>query len=547
MPKNCRFFGTALSRRRTRARAGCGWPIVEIERFNHKIQSFRFTINAPLTGVEANRRIDTAFVGCVMSMLVRVLKGRSAIALVFASAAAALLAGCSSDVTQISNPFQESSRFGTPDRAATGTISPRAPVRHVMAEPLPARIEASPLAPVRPSASANWTHEALAAPPHPNPAMREQPVASGRRETVATAHGAWSADGGTPITVGGGDSGSILANRYNVPLDVLLRVNGFASATSIRPGGRIIIPVYNADNGSRSGEHAAAREPKFAQAERHESQSRPVERFHFVKGPDSAADRRAIEKSPHDKSARDNAVKEHGKVAADRDRDEISHGSARDRRSADANKSSKSDRAAQMETTRRQEASAKTDDHAKAIQAHAKAIGHKADSRQAAAAETKRASSDVATAKKPALDKTATGSLPPAQSQIAAGDGSGHPDFRWPAHGRIIEGFKTGSNDGINIAVPDGTTVRAADDGVVAYAGNELKGYGNLVLIRHPNGFVSAYANNGEIDVKRGEAVKRGQAIAKSGQSGNVSSPQLHFELRKGQTPVDPTRFLAGL
>ena len=83
--------------------------------------------------------------------------------------------------------------------------------------------------------------------------------------------------------------------------------------------------------------------------------------------------------------------------------------------------------------------------------------------------------------------------------------------------------------------------------GVVAYAGSELKGYGNLVLIRHPNGFVTAYAHNGDITVKRGDQVTRGQTIAKSGQSGNVSSPQLHFELRKGSTPVDPTNYLAGL
>jgi len=121
------------------------------------------------------------------------------------------------------------------------------------------------------------------------------------------------------------------------------------------------------------------------------------------------------------------------------------------------------------------------------------------------------------------------------------------PEFRWPARGRIIEAFKAGGNDGINIAVPEGTSVRASESGVVAYAGNELKGYGNLVLIRHPNGFVTAYANNGELDVKRGDTVKRGQIIAKSGQTGNVNSPQLHFELRKGSTPVDPTSYLAGL
>ena len=90
--------------------------------------------------------------------------------------------------------------------------------------------------------------------------------------------------------------------------------------------------------------------------------------------------------------------------------------------------------------------------------------------------------------------------------------------------------------------------MRAAESGVVAYAGSELKGYGNLILISHPNGFVTAYANNGEIGVKKGEQVKRGEVIAKSGESGNVSTPQLHFELRdKAGQPVDPTSYLAGI
>ena len=101
-----------------------------------------------------------------------------------------------------------------------------------------------------------------------------------------------------------------------------------------------------------------------------------------------------------------------------------------------------------------------------------------------------------------------------------------------------------GGNEGINIAVPEGTPVKSAGDGVVAYSGNELKGYGNLVLIRHDNGYVSAYAHNGDINVKRGERVNRGQVIAKSGQTGNVASPQLHFEIRKGSNPVDPMPYL---
>ncbi len=144
------------------------------------------------------------------------------------------------------------------------------------------------------------------------------------------------------------------------------------------------------------------------------------------------------------------------------------------------------------------------------------------------------------------VDNNPTASIPPAETKALASD-ENRPEFRWPARGRIIQGFSSGGNDGINIAVPEGTQVKAAEGGVVAYAGSELKGYGNLVLIRHPNGFVSAYAHNGQLDVKRGDQVKRGQTIAKSGQSGNVGSPQLHFELRKGSTPVDPTNYLAGL
>ena len=101
-------------------------------------------------------------------------------------------------------------------------------------------------------------------------------------------------------------------------------------------------------------------------------------------------------------------------------------------------------------------------------------------------------------------------------------------------------------NDGVNLSVPEGTSVRAADDGTVAYAGSELKGYGNLLLVRHNNGFVTAYAHASELLVKRGDTVRRGQVIAKSGATGTVTSPQLHFEIRKGSVPVDPMTYLPG-
>lgn len=120
--------------------------------------------------------------------------------------------------------------------------------------------------------------------------------------------------------------------------------------------------------------------------------------------------------------------------------------------------------------------------------------------------------------------------------------------FRWPAKGRIIQAFgdKGGvKSTGINISVPEGTPIKAAEAGTVAYAGSEVKGFGNLVMVRHSDGWVSVYANASEIKVKRGDVIKRGQVIALSGQSGDVSAPQLHFELRKGSVPVDPVDHLS--
>lgn len=145
--------------------------------------------------------------------------------------------------------------------------------------------------------------------------------------------------------------------------------------------------------------------------------------------------------------------------------------------------------------------------------------------------------------------------IPVSASTAAVDDIVGAPStdgtsFRWPVRGRIISSFgatPSGQrNDGINLAVPEGTSVKAAEAGTVIYAGNELEGYGNLVLIRHADEWVSAYAHNSEIKVKRGDKISRGQTIASAGMSGTVSSPQVHFELRKKAKPVNPLDYLAG-
>jgi len=120
--------------------------------------------------------------------------------------------------------------------------------------------------------------------------------------------------------------------------------------------------------------------------------------------------------------------------------------------------------------------------------------------------------------------------------------------FQWPVQGRLISSYGAKSkglrNDGINIAAPRGTPVLAAENGVVVYAGNELRGFGNLVLVKHTGGWVSAYAHNDQLIVKRGDRVRKGQRIASVGSTGGVTSPQLHFELRKGRRARDPRKYL---
>jgi murein DD-endopeptidase MepM/ murein hydrolase activator NlpD len=134
------------------------------------------------------------------------------------------------------------------------------------------------------------------------------------------------------------------------------------------------------------------------------------------------------------------------------------------------------------------------------------------------------------------------------QTAAIAPDATGIGRMRWPVRGRVIESYGRSSagrsNDGIDIAVPEGTPVKAAENGVVIYAGDGLKEFGNTVLVRHEDGLVTVYGHASELKVARGEKVRRGQEIARSGMSGAADLPKLHFEVRKDSTPVDPTGFL---
>lgn len=156
----------------------------------------------------------------------------------------------------------------------------------------------------------------------------------------------------------------------------------------------------------------------------------------------------------------------------------------------------------------------------------------------------------VALTQPPAPAPPAAAAPSPGSTSPATAAAAGAPHFLTPVKGDIIGRFgPDGSgqkNDGINIAAPAGTSVQAADGGTVIYAGNELPAFGNLVMIRHAGGWVTAYGHLGSIAVQRGASVARGQSVGTIGQTGSVSSPQLHFEIRQGSSPVDPAPYLAG-
>lgn len=137
--------------------------------------------------------------------------------------------------------------------------------------------------------------------------------------------------------------------------------------------------------------------------------------------------------------------------------------------------------------------------------------------------------------------------VPPAQKPLPMLAGPA-PRFDWPLGGRVVSGFgaKPGGrfNDGVNLDAKAGEPVKAAADGIVAYAGDAVAGFGNLILVKHADGWVSAYAHNAALLVARGRKVARGEAIARAGATGAVTSPQLHFELRRGRTAVDPLKHL---
>ncbi|MES2029208.1 MAG: peptidoglycan DD-metalloendopeptidase family protein [Pseudomonadota bacterium] len=442
-------------------------------------------------------------------------------------------AGCSADMqTRLSqNPSFDSGQsrgFGWQGEA-TGSVpqrAPRAPVERqelpqyqrpaynpqpqYQSQALPPPISAPQSYPTsRPVASAAPVSGGGSGMYTPPPARAPiETTGSTAPRSVAATNGL-ARDGGTSIIVGTSDTLDGLAKRYNVSSAAILQANGYKGPRALSPGQSLIIP--------RHGNAAPA--PAVAAAP-----SKPAvgtSTTHFVNRGDTLMSISRRNNVPVAELARANGLAPTAQLKLG---SKITVPAARTAAAAPA---------------------------AAPLAAPAPAAVAAAPAGAVTTAPATRVAATEPAQKARLASATTTPEETTPESPTKAADATGAlPTFRWPVRGRVVTGYgaKTNgkSNDGINVAVPEGTPIKAAEDGVVAYSGNELKGYGNLVLVRHSNGYVTAYAHASELMVKRGETIKRGQVIGKSGQSGEVTSPQLHFEIRRGSSPVDPLQFLNG-
>jgi murein DD-endopeptidase MepM/ murein hydrolase activator NlpD len=411
------------------------------------------------------------------------------------------IAGCSADSLR----FNDNPNARVDTTASIPSAQP-APAGVVESRPLPpATAQAGPPPSANMPAGTSGGGRGMASyTPGNNPAHASAPAADVTGSVAApksAASGHWSLQGGTSVTVAPGETVESISRRHGVPASAIMQANNLSPSGAIHPGQQLVIPRYSPSSVANASPATRVTPPAKPLG------SAPAGNpgVHVVAPGETLSKISRLYGKPLGDIAKANNIQPSAKLNVG---DRLVIPGVR----------------------------------ASAIKSKARPLIS-----QAPAASSEPASEPLQSASVFAPVAEA----PSAKDAVKSAEGTGSlPKFRWPANGRVIAGFGPSANgqqnDGINIAVPENTPVKAAEDGVVAYAGSELKGYGNLVLVRHPNGYVTAYAHAKELLVKRGDQVKRGQVIARSGQTGNVNAPQLHFEIRKGAAPLDPVKFLTG-
>jgi murein DD-endopeptidase MepM/ murein hydrolase activator NlpD len=411
--------------------------------------------------------------------------------------------------------------------AAPGAVSPAHEKQVALAQPFPVTNSPAPRK-IQPAAT---------------PRLAPDTLTTG---TVPKVSG-WSAANAPSVTLRPGESIAILSKRYGVPEKEILRANNLKTAAAAQPGQPILIPTFNGGNAAKTSAQTAdlskgGKLPAPAKA--------PDQNVAVVPGANSARDKST--------ASADAAA---GKVPAGSGKDPKAAGGTYVVKSGDSlakiakatgasidslkaanNLTAGSIRIGQELKIPNGSSSA---DHMKTA-----SIPAKADPKPVApaAAAPTTAAVQPASYKAPVATETVDEAEKKSDVASAAPEATGFGKYRWPVRGAVIAAYGAnvnGSrNDGIDISVPQGTPIKAAENGVVIYAGNGLKELGNTVLVRHDDGTVTVYGNADTLSVARGQKIQRGQTVAVSGMSGNVKQPQVHFEVRKDASPVNPMTFL---
>lgn len=367
----------------------------------------------------------------------------------------------------------------------------------------------------------------IGAPAAPAMAQGQVPSNSGPVNLVSSQGGNWSAVGGTVVTVGPGESLDTLAIKYGVPSSEIARANAISSPSQVTPGRTMVIPqrtqaaYATADQALPTPAVAAAPVPVT-----------PTGGVHVVESGQTLY-----------------AVSRQYGVSVS---EIVSANNLQSQNIIVGQRLTIPGAGAASTGTQVAAAAPAATNGAPGAPKPLGTLTVKSPEPSSAPAQNVRVISTAKGADNslPVVPVKADASAGAAPEEVTGPPSADGTSFRWPVRGRIVSGYGAKAdgerNDGINLAVPEGTAVKAAEAGTVIYSGNELAGYGNLVLIRHADGWVSAYAHNSEIVVKRGDTVKRGSVVGKAGATGSVSSPQVHFELRKGAKPVNPMDYLTG-
>ena len=518
------------------------------------------------------------------------------------------LAGSASRVTQpvrsaaneaLSQPFPQSpnvahnakTNFNTNVSGARIAATPQRIERVALAAPNQGKVTNSIAKPV--SDTLTEKKQALAqAFPSANSvtAKRDQLASATDAMITGKANSGWTTVNAPAVRLQQGESVAALAKRYGVPEKEILKANGLTKAGAAQPGQTIVIPVFSTKPATANATPAQAPATTPIVAETTTKIPVPSKAPGQGQGqailPATVALRDKNGKIINDQKQASAAPAKAGQGMPStyqvQPGDSLAKIAKKTGVPIDSLKAAngivdKPIRVGQNLTLPNAATSAKNQTASVPVKGQPSAAGTKAQTASAqpmpaVAPLSKPANGKAAPAKTVATnnlepDNIKTGTVPPtkAQAPVAANqsvteaaskndpsdvapEGTGIGKYRWPVRGAVIAGYGSNvdgnRNDGIDISVPQGTPVKAAENGVVIYSGNGLKELGNTVLIRHEDGTVTVYGNADKLNVTRGQKVTRGQVIANSGMSGKASRPKLHFEVRKNATAVNPMTFL---